>query len=96
MNCAKLYSLATLTALLALAGTSTSCRSKPPTYKPTVIAVPMLDGNHIRAWPKEDALLVPVLAEQARLAQKYVYVGSDIGFLTIWGVAMQKPEDPSK
>lgn len=96
MNYAKPCFLATLTALLALATISTSCRSKPPSYRPNVIAVPMLDGNHIRAWPKEDALLVPVLAEQARLAQKFVYVGSDVGFLTIWGVAIQKPDDPSK
>lgn len=96
MNCAKPFSLVTLTASLALAGISTSCRSKPPTYEPTVIAVPMMDGNHIRSWSKDEAAKIPALSEQARLAEAFVYVGSDVGFLTIWGVGFEKPEDPSK
>lgn len=52
----------------------------------------MLNGNHIRSWSKEEALLVPELAEQARIAQKSVYVGSDTGFLLMWGLDM-KPEE---
>jgi len=53
----------------------------------------MMDGNHIRSWSKEEAAKVPALAEQARLCERYVYVGSDIGFLTIWGVGFQKPSE---
>ena len=93
MNSKRLYCLATLTGLLALALLSPGCRSRhPDVYTPAVVSVPMLNGNHIRSWTKEEALQVPELAEQARLAQKSVYVGSDTGFLLMWGLD-PKPEE---
>ena len=93
MNCAKLYSLATLTALLALATTSISCRSRAPAYQPTVMAIPLMDGAHVASWTKEEAAKVPALAAQARLASKFVYVGSDNGLLLLWGLSFEPPAD---
>lgn len=93
MSSKRLYCPATLIGLLVLALISPGCKSRrPDTYVPAVVSVPMLNGNHIRSWSKEEALRVPELAEQARIAQKSVYVGSDTGFLLMWGLDM-KPEE---
>ena len=52
--------------------------------------VPLLDGRHVKAWPRDDALGVPAISNQAAVADGWVYVVSDVGLDLMFKVKVER------
>ena len=82
MNCGARIMAGILTGLLLTVGSS--CATK------RAADVTLLDGRHVKAWAKADAAAVPALADQAAVADGWVYVVSDIGLDLMFKVKVDR------
>jgi ABC-type cobalamin/Fe3+-siderophores transport system ATPase subunit len=79
-----LWKAAILTALLTICAAGCATRGKP---------VVLLDGRHVKSWPKDEAAKVPALADQAQVAKSRVYVASDVGMEMMFNLDVSPVEE---
>ena len=58
--------------------------------------VRLIDGGHVKAWPRAEALAVPAISNQAARAEATVYVVSDNGLRIMYGLRVRTEDGRRK
>ena len=51
--------------------------------------VVLLDGRHVKKYSKAEAAQIPALAVQAAVANKWVFVATDVGFKLMYDLEIE-------